>query len=224
MQINVALIDDDQLVLQLMASFLNQQKTIAGVRLFNSGNAFIEELAKNTFSADVALVDLKMENGSGIETIQYLQENHPSIKTVVLSSYYKPSFTGNLLKHGASAFLSKETDKEDLVHVIEEVYKKGHYLSAEQVFFLRNQISPKVPKTTVSIKEKLSVRELEILHLICNQFTAKEIAEKLFLSIKTVETHKSNLLLKTATKNTAGLVIYAIQQHLINPDDFVVLD
>lgn len=221
--IQIALIDDDSLIVQLLTDYLNKITNFEVSITANSGNVFIEKL-KIEPTPDIVIIDLKMNDGNGLETIPTLTKSYPNLKIIALSSYYKPSFMGHLLKAGANAFLSKETDKEELVYIINEVVEKGHYFSAEQFTVLRDQISHKTIQTQLYKKEKLSPRELEVLKLICQQLTAREIADKLFVSTKTVEAHRSNLLLKTGVKNTAGLIIYAAQQQLINPNDFVILD
>lgn len=219
----IALVDDDKLVVQLLKDYLHELDFINVCLTANSGNAFIELLKQHEIP-ELVIMDLKMDDGTGLETMDYLAKHYPDLKIIVLSSYYKPGFLGHLLKSGGDAFLSKETDKEELAFIVKEVMEKGHYFSSEQVAILRQQVSNKTAPAQVYGKEKLSERELEVLSLICAQYTAKEIAERLFISVKTVEVHKSNLLLKTASKNTAGLIIYAAQQRLINPDEFTVLD
>jgi DNA-binding NarL/FixJ family response regulator len=105
-----------------------------------------------------------------------------------------------------------------LTTAIIEVHSKGYYFLEEQVEVMRTQISSNAPSPNLTSAEALTERELEILQLICQQCTAQQIADKLFITKRTVEGHKSNLLLKTSAKNTAGLVIYAIQKKLINID------
>lgn len=223
-EIQIALVDDDKLVIQLLADYLNNEPNLNICLTSNSGNSFLGTLQNTNNHPDIVLMDLKMNDGNGLETTAKLTSDFPELKVIVLSSYYKPAFVGHLLRSGANAFLSKETDKKDLVFIIRQVMEKGHYFASEQVKTLRDQISHKITEPPLYNKEKLSAREVEVLILICQQFTAKEIAVKLFISVKTVETHKSNLLLKTGVKNTAGLIIYAAQQRLINPDEFVILE
>ncbi|WP_237276497.1 response regulator transcription factor [Tenacibaculum ovolyticum] len=222
--IHIALVDDDTLVIQLLTAFLEEQENIKVVLTAKSGNSFLEKLAKIENTPDIVLLDLRMEDGNGLETIDKLTVHYPQLKKIVLSSYYKTSSIGYMLKLGVHAFLPKETDKEDLIDVIQEVNHKDHYFTTEQVSVLRNQISHKTPKQYANTKDTLSSRELDVLQLICHQLTAREIAEKLFVTTKTVEAHKSNLLLKTGVKNTAGLIIYAIQNQLIDANDIVLLE
>lgn len=222
--IQIAIVDDDQLVVQLLASFLQKKDAINILLTANSGNQFLENLEKTKEKPDVVLLDLRMRDGNGLETIDELIKRYSNLKIAVLSSYYKSSSIGYMLKLGVHAFLPKGIDKEELVDVIDEVYKKGHYFTDNQVDFLRNQISHKTPKQYIKSKEELTTRELEVLQLICQQYTAKEIGEKLFVTTKNIEFHKSNLLIKTGVKNTAGLIIYAIQNKVVNVNDVVLLN
>ncbi|PKH50341.1 DNA-binding response regulator [Tenacibaculum sp. Bg11-29] len=222
--IHIALVDDDTLVVQLLTAFLKEQENIEVVLTANSGNSFLEKLEREEKTLDIVLLDLRMEDGDGLQTIDILNLQYPKLKIIVLSSYYKASSIGYMLKLGVHAFLPKETDKEDLIHIIQEINHKDHFFTTEQVAVLRNQISHKTPKQYANTKETLSTREIDVLQLICQQLTAKQIAEKLFVTTKTIEAHKSNLLLKTGVKNTAGLIIYAIQNQLVDANDIVLLD
>ena len=221
--IHIAIVDDDTLIVQLLSSFLQQQDNFTVTITTNSGNSFLKQLAEAEKTPTIVLLDLRMKDGDGLQTIDALKFQYPQLKIIAISSYYKASSMGYMLKLGVHAFISKETDKEDLVDIIQEVNNKDHYFTAEQIETLRNQISHKTPKQYTDNKETLSARELDVLQFICQQLTAKQIAEKLFVTTKTIEAHKSNLLLKTGVKNTAGLIIYAVQNKLVNAEDIVLL-
>ena len=222
-KINLAIVDDDQLVVQLLTNFLQEQDNLNVLITATRGNQFIEKLEYTKELPDIVLLDLRMDDGDGIETINQLTKKYSELKIIVLSSYYKASSTGYMLKLGVHAFLPKEIDQEELIEIINEVHNKEHYFTIEQIEILRNQISHKTPKQYTNPKDALSSRELDVLQFICQQYTAKEIAEKLFVTTKTIEAHKSNLLLKTGVKNTAGLIIYAVQNQLVNAEDIVLL-
>lgn len=223
-KIKLAMVDDDTMVSNLLKDYFDRTDKIKTILIANSGNQFLEQLESAETLPEILVLDLRMKDGSGLEVLDQLSKMEKVIKVIVMSSHYNPSYMGQMLKLGADAFLPKEIDPEELVTIIETVYKKGHYFTEEQIVNLRSQVSPKSPKLNINSQDALSARELEVLALLCQQLTAKEIAEKLFVSPKTVEMHKSNLLLKTGVKNTAGLIIYAIQKKLINPEDIVLLD
>lgn len=222
--INIAIIDDDTMVVNLLVDFFERNSTIKTLYTVNSGNSFLEKLDSHSTLPEVIVLDLRMKNGNGLDVLDALSKRSEKPKIIVMSSHYDPSYMGQMLKLGCDAFLPKEIDPEELIEVIYKVNQYGHYFSEEQIISLRKQVSPKSPKVYLDSKDSLSERELEVLQLLCQQLTTKEIAERLFISPKTVEMHKSNLLIKTGVKNSVGLIIYAIQNNLVNPNDLILLD
>ncbi|WP_430412301.1 response regulator transcription factor [Kordia sp.] len=222
--INIAIIDDDTMVANLLVDFFERNSTIKTLYTVNSGNSFLEKLNNHVTMPEVILLDLRMNNGSGLDVLEALSKRSEKPKVIVMSSHYDPYYMGQMLKLGCDAFLPKEIDPEELIEVIYKVQQHGHYFSEEQIVSLREQVSPKSPKIYLDSKDSLSERELEVLQLVCQQLTTKEIAEKLFISPKTVEMHKSNLLIKTGVKNSVGLIIYAIQNNLVDPNTLILLD
>ncbi|WP_298513113.1 response regulator transcription factor [uncultured Kordia sp.] len=220
--IKIAIVDDDKLFTQLLSRFIDEQNDMETVYIANNGKELIENIEKYTI--DVLILDLRMDDGSGLYVLRELQNEAYELRIIVLSTYYRTSFMGQMLKLGVSSFLPKDIEGEELIEVIETVYKRGHYFSKEQLQVMRQQLSKKTPEYTDNSKESLTSRETEILKLLCQQCTTKEIGEQLFISPKTVETHKTNLLLKTGVKNTAGLIIYAIQNKIVQPDELLLLD
>jgi DNA-binding NarL/FixJ family response regulator len=217
--INLAIVDDEALIVMLLSDFFSKQERI-NVQLTATGGQQIIDLLKQAVDVpDILLLDLQMGAMSGIETATILKQSYPDLKIIVVSSHYKKSFMGYMLKLGVNAFLPKGIAPQLLVEAVEEVYAKGYYFMPEQIEVMRNQISSNVPAPSFNTEETLSEREVDVLRLICQQLTAQQIAEKLFINKRTVEGHKSNLLLKTSAKNTAGLVIYAVQKQIIDIDD-----
>lgn len=220
--ITIAIVDDEMLIVQLLEDYFRKVDSVQVVMKAYNGKEFIDQLKETDKHPDIVLLDLRMKEMDGIETTTYLREHYPEIKIIVMSSHYMSSFMGYMLKTGVNAFIPKEISPDFLTNVIHSVKQHGYYFSEEHVEVMRTQIAPKVPKPKLTQQEILSEREMEILKLICQQFTSQEIADKLFIARRTVEGHKGNLLLKTAVKNTAGLVIYAIQNQLIDPDELVI--
>jgi DNA-binding NarL/FixJ family response regulator len=220
--ITVAIVDDETLIVQLLEDYFRKVDSVQVMMKAYNGKEFIDQLKQTDQHPDIVLLDLRMKEMDGIETTTYLREHYPDIKIIVMSSHYMSSFMGYMLKTGVNAFIPKEISPDFLTNVIHSVKQHGYYFSEEHVEVMRTQIAPKVPKPKLTQQEILSEREMEILKLICQQYTSQEIADKLFIARRTVEGHKGNLLLKTAVKNTAGLVIYAIQNQLIDPDELVI--
>ncbi len=219
-KITIAIVDDDILVSQLLEKFLLSFEKYDVLFIASDGQELIDKLKLPGVEVpEIILLDLKMKKVNGIETMNYLKTDFPAIKVIIVSSYYQHSFMGFLLKTGASAFVPKEVSPHYLMNVINVVYNHGVYFTEDQLESVREQVSSKSPKPFLKDEHTLSQREIDVLKLICMQKTAKEIGEKLFIAAKTVEGHKNNLFLKTEAKNIAGLVIYAIQNKILNLDE-----
>jgi len=217
--INLAIVDDDKLITKLLSDFLIAQKGFEILFTALSGPEFLSTIEQSESIPDILLLDLNMKEMTGIELTKIIRKKYPSIKIIVISSHYKSNFTGFMIKTGVAAFLPKGISPYDLSEIIETVYAKGVYFLDEQVDVLRSQLSSKTPKPILDPKNLLTERELEVLKLICRQKTAQEIGKELYVTKRTVEGHKSNLFAKTGTKNMAGLVIYAIQNEILNIKD-----
>jgi DNA-binding NarL/FixJ family response regulator len=217
--IKIAIVDDEALITTLLAEYFSRYDGLKVLYTASSGEEIIKLLQTKKPTPDVILLDLQMGGMDGMEAASALKQEHPNLKIVIISSHYKKSFMGYMLKLGVNAFLPKGIAPNLLVEAILEVQAKGFYFMNEQVEVMRNQISSNVPEPALTTEESLSDREVEILKLICQQLTAQQIADKLFITKRTVEGHKGNLLLKTGAKNTAGLVVYAIQKGIISIDE-----
>jgi DNA-binding NarL/FixJ family response regulator len=222
-KIAIAIVDDDALIVDLIKSFLEKQDQIDVVLTANSGEEFLPLLKDAPKLPHVVLLDLKMKEMSGVEVTNTLKAEYPDIHIIVMSSHYKLSFMGFMLKSGVSAFIPKGISTAELLTIIKEVAANGYYFLPEQLTILRNQISSKAPQPVLDDRNSLSEREIEILKLICQQKTATEIADTLFIATRTVEGHKNNLFAKTGAKNIAGLVIYAIQNQLVDASTILLL-
>lgn len=222
LKIKIGIVDDDLLFVQLLENYINTSEHYKVVLTSTGGHHFLNET--ETDLPDILLLDLRMSNGDGLEVLSALSQKNAETKIIVLSSFYRRSFMGQMLKMGAHAFLPKEIEMEELLKVIQAVYHHGHYFSDEQIDVMRSQLSNKLPEFHSYSKDALTEREIDVLKLVCQQLSTKEIADILFISPKTVETHKTNLMIKTCVKNMAGLVIYAVQNNIIDANEIVLFD
>ncbi|MBP4138783.1 response regulator transcription factor [Flavobacterium geliluteum] len=212
--IKIALVDDEILFRKGISFLLQREQNIEIVFEASNGEELISSLNEVENKPDIIVMDLKMPVLNGVEATRIIRNNFPEIKIIALTSYDTKSFITNMIHVGAVAYLIKNTTPKDLIHTINEVAKKGFYYS--------DNILKTMQETIVSVKNCkgnletgfLSPREIEILQLICLQKTTSEIAEELFLSPRTVEGHRNNLLLKTDSRNIAGLVVFAIQNEI----------
>jgi len=220
--IKIAIADDEALFRAGMSFILTRVKNFEIVFEAENGSDLIEKLKVATELPDVILMDLKMPLLNGVESTKILQKEYPEIKVIAVTSYDGKSFITNMIDVGASSYLLKNTSPKVVVHTINEVYDKGFYYDERVLKIIHeNLLSAKSKRIKSDLDNNLlTKREKEILELICNQYTTNEIADKLFISPRTVEGHRNNLLLKTESKNVAGLVIYGIQKKLIelSPD------
>lgn len=211
----IALVDDEALFRKGMEMLLQDCDFCEVIMEAENGAQALEMLGAAKGLPEVILLDLQMPVLDGVDTLKLLQRDYPDIKVIVLTSHYNSSMILNLVEEGASAFLPKNVDPDELTETIRNVVEKGFHYNAYIVQLLRERMLFGKPKKKAKLDE-LTKREKEILMLICDQFTNKEIAEKLFISSRTVEGHRNKMLDKTQSKNTVGLIIYAIENGLIS--------
>jgi DNA-binding NarL/FixJ family response regulator len=218
--IKIALAEDEVLFREAISFLLKSNKNFKIVFEASNGHELITFLESSATLPDIVILDIKMPLLNGIEAAKIIRNEFPDIKIIALSSYHSQTFISHMISTGASSFLIKNTTPEILSKTIYEVYQKGYYYTDEVLEVIRQvTLSNKTAKTKLILE--LTKRELEILKLICQQNTTAEIADKLFLSVRTVEGHKNNLLQKTECKNVVSLVIYAIQNEFVDLNEFL---
>lgn len=212
--IHIAVVDDETLFRKGIKMIFDRIDEVEVVLEAGNGQELLDRLHQSPNTPDVLLIDLNMPVLDGIETTKILQKMHPDLKIVILSSYFRKAFVVNMIELGAASYLPKNASPEDVLTTIKEVFSKGFSYNDQVMEFIRENMIQKT-KEKASFGAELTGRELEILTLICHQHTAAEIAEKLFISPRTVEGHRNNLLQKFNCRNTAGLVVYALQHELV---------
>jgi len=216
-KINIAIVDDQNLFRQSLGLLIDSVEQFNLVSESDNGNSFLEKLANtDAIIPAIALVDIDMPGMNGIELNNVLQQKYPDIKVIILSVHTQPTLITQMINAGAAGYLAKNCDKDELILAIETAYKTGFYLNNNALKALQHSAThkAKAQKDISSIPVKLSDREKEILQLICSEFSNAEIGEKLYLSTRTVEGHRTNLLDKVGCRNTAGLVLFAIKYSL----------
>jgi DNA-binding NarL/FixJ family response regulator len=178
----------------------------------SNGKEFLEMIRKNQY--DIVFLDIEMPEINGIEAAKRALEFNHDLKIITLSMYGDEEYYDQMIDAGAKGFLLKNTNLQEVKTAIDTVINGGNYFSQELMQnLLRNY---KVTKEQKSPESELSEREIEILLLISEGLSNQEIGDKLFISKRTVEKHRANILDKTKSKNTAGLVMYAIKNQLID--------
>lgn len=213
--IKIVLVDDEVLFRKGISFLLQREENIEVLFEASNGEELISNLNNYDVKPDIIIMDLKMPVLNGVEATKVIRKFFPDIKIIALTSYDTKSFVTNMIQVGAVAYLVKNTTPKDLVNTINEVANKGFFYNETALKTIKDSIlSSKASRSNNLESGFLSPREIEILQLICNQKTTAEIAEELFLSPRTVEGHRNNLLLKTESRNIAGLVVYAIQNEI----------
>lgn len=210
---NIAIIDDEELILEGVKMLLSTEDSIHVTITSNNGNSFLEiltQIPEKEFP-HIALVDIQMHPMDGFELVEILREKYPDLKIIILSSHYKSSVLGYMVKLGVSAFLPKNSNKITFIEAIKQVHKNGIYFTKEDHSMLLSYLNDSQKnKALFETGDELSIREKEVVKLICKELTNQEIAEKLSLSPRTIESHRQRILDKIGAKNTVGLVIFAV--------------
>ena len=208
--IQIAITDDHTIVIEGIKTMLKSNKEIEVLQSFEN----LKDTFENLNSAvKVLLLDINLPDGNGINACKELLEKHPDLKIIALTNFEDTVFIKQIIKNGAMGYLLKNTDKKELTEAIKSVIEGNRYLPKKISDILLND-SIGIQNSNYFVP-KLTVREKEILTLIIQEFTTEEIAVKLFVSTKTVESHRSNLIQKLGVKNSAGLVRVAFEKGLV---------
>ncbi|WP_298550900.1 response regulator transcription factor [uncultured Algibacter sp.] len=211
MIIKIAITDDHQMVLQGIASMLESSPELKVVGLYNNAKNTLANIEKD--KPDVLLLDINLPDINGIDLSKQLLNNNPGLKIIALTNFEDISFVKRMLKNGVHGYLLKNTDKFELVKAMKIV------LSGE--LFLQKDIQERLLSQTTSktnnngLKPNLTRREHDVLVAISEELTTQQISEKLFISPKTVETHRMNIMSKLGAKNSVGIIKIAIEKELL---------
>ncbi len=212
--IKVAIADDHKIFRKGVILSLKPYHNIQFVLEAENGEELIQgvEAAK----PDIILMDLKMPVKDGIETTKYLNKHFPAIRILILTMYEDERFVGHLMDSGANGYLLKSTDPEEIKQGIMDVMRTGFYLNnfVNRVLIKKNYSKQKF-NPNLNSEVVISDREKEVLSLVCLEYTAQEIAQKMDISARTVEAIKDRLMERFGVKNSVGLVFFAMKNSLI---------
>lgn len=217
--INVLLVDDHTILRDGLASLLNQVEGIKVVGGVSSGEEAVNSL--KTFNPDIILMDIMMTGMTGLEATRWIKEQDSKIKIIIISSEVKKELVSEGIKCGIDGYLPKNVDKATLIDAIRSVSQGNKYFNqaiTNLVFEDYYKGEKEGPKRQRTVTQGLTKRENEVLELVAGGKSNQEVADSLFISTKTVETHKTNILEKLGLKNTAELVKYAIKHNIISLD------
>lgn len=213
--IKVALVDDHKLFREGIRFLLEQMLDVTFLFEASGGKQLLEKM--ETQEPDILLLDLDMPSPDGVEILKQLRPEFPSLGIIILTIHADRKMIAYLMELGANSYLLKDSDPKELEEAIKAVYNEGHYftnkVSQAMLTGLKGHFR-KRPNLNGNIT--LSQREVEVLELICLGDTAKEIADKLFISVRTAEGHRRRLIEKLGVKNTASLITKAIKEKLVD--------
>lgn len=219
--IKVFLVDDHKLIRDGIKAHFNNDDRFQVVGEASNGKEALEKLENSP--VDVVLMDVNMDIMDGIECTAQLKNDHPDIKVLALTMLAENKHIKEMLKAGAVGYLLKNSTEAEIKQGIISVKSGMPFYSPEVMQTVMNNLgAPVLAKKKVSRFEpviQLSEREKEVLVLVIKEFSNQEIADKLYISKRTVDAHKRNLLEKTGAKNVAGLVIYALNHNIIDGND-----
>ena len=212
MNIKIALTDDHPMVLKGIQSLLADTKEVAFVGVYANATETFENIEKD--NPDILLLDINLPDMNGIDVCKKLKKNNDSLKVIAISNFDEITFVKRMLNNGASGYLLKNTHKLELLEAFKAVLAGEQYLQKDIQKKLLNQTLGQQSKN--SLFTKLTRREEEVLQAISEELTTQEISEKLFISPKTVETHRMNLMSKLGAKNSVGIIKTAMEKGLLD--------
>ncbi|MDN3665928.1 response regulator [Algibacter miyuki] len=207
----VVIVEDHVLLSQAIAGLVNAFNNFEVPYLCNNGRELLDKLKFANNIPDVVLMDVNMPILNGIETTEIIKNEYPQIKVIALSVEGSEDTIIQMLKAGAKGYLLKDVEKEVLELALKEVISTGYFHTKTVSKILVDSLTDE--NTAVG---KLKERELEFIKLVCSELTYKEIADKMFLSPKTIDGYRDSLFQKLQVKNKIGLVLYAIKNKIVH--------
>jgi len=210
-KLNILLVDDHRLFREGLKLLLVNMVEVGEVWEASDGKVFLEMIKSR--EPDLVLMDIQMPGMNGIDATSLALKDHPEMKIIALTMYSDDEYIQNMIEAGASGFLLKSSDFSEVRSAILNVSQGNNYFTDEILTKLIQKLKSKPAEPEIQVT--LSDREKEVLTLICRGLSNQEIADKLFISKRTVDHHRASLLTKTDTRNTASLVVYALKNKLV---------
>ena len=211
-KIKIAIAEDHKIVREGYAALLEQEESIDLVFTAEDGQMTLDFLKSKKI--DILLLDINMPNLNGTETFDILKKEFPDVKVIMLSMYNDHLFISEFYTKGARAYLDKNCSFQTMLDAIFSVHNQGYYFDEKISKVLLHQIIYAQQINPIFSEDSLTKKEMEVLLLICQEKSNSEIAEILFKSIRTIEGYKARIATKTNSRNSVGMVIYAIKKGL----------
>lgn len=217
--IRVGIVDDHLLFRKSMTLLIDSYEGMKIVIDAENGRLFLNKLAHH--SVDVVLLDIQMPVMDGYETCKQLLSRFPEVKILIVSQLSSRESIHKIMEIGAHGYFTKNSNPEQLELAIRSVHEEGFYFGIELGSVIKEAMlwEKKHPIKITTPRDLLSERELQIIKMICKEMKSKEIAEKLFINIRTVESHRKHIMDKTKAKNFIGVILYALKNQIISIDE-----
>ena len=215
--VKIAIADDHSLFRKGLVALIGIEDSLEVVLEAGTGKELLDRLGNHPI--DVVLMDAEMPEMDGLEATRILREKHPEIRVVMLSAHGEKTMILHAIDCGARGYLLKDSDTSEVIEAIHTVVRNGFCFNQDiSYMLLKGIVEHDKFQSSFNPAEQLTEREIEVLQLICQELTSAEIGEKLFLSPRTVETYRKNLLDKSGARNTVGLVLFALKNKLVTLD------
>jgi DNA-binding NarL/FixJ family response regulator len=213
-KIKLAIADDHKIFRNGLKATLEDSECFDFVLEASNGKELVDGLG--SVGPDIILMDIKMPEMDGIQATAFVKKNYSHIKVLALSMYNEDNYIVDMMRAGASGYLLKNAEPEEIIDAINTVFQKDYYFNEHLSVTLIKQLSANSKQVSaLQNQADLNEREIEILKLVCQENSNQEIADKVYLSVRTVEGYRTRLFEKTKSKNLVGLVIYAIRAGII---------
>jgi two-component system, NarL family, response regulator NreC len=217
--ISIVIADDHEIFRDGLALMLSRQPHIQLIGEAEDGHELLQLVRQH--QPNLVMTDIKMPRMDGIEAVKYMAIHHPEVKIIAFSMFEEENLIVEMLEAGAKGYLLKNADKQEILEAIEQVMNDNNFYCKHTSARLASMIVKSKFSPRKSDIIQFSEREINIIRLICQQNTAQEIGNKMFLSKRTVEGYRTRILEKIGAKNTAGVVIYALRNNLIKEDELL---
>jgi two-component system, NarL family, response regulator DegU len=218
-QLRIAIVDDHMLIRKSLCYVIDSFEGMKVVIDADNGQSFLDQL--ENCPIDVVLLDIQMPVMNGFLVCKHLVDFYPNIKILIVSQYISKHSIHKVMEIGGHGYFTKNSDPEQLEKAIRSVHENGYYFGTDLGSVIREAIlwdKKNINKKVIPVSE-ISFREIEIIELICKEFSSKEIASKLFIEPRTVEKHRHNIMEKTNSQNIIGIVLYALKTNMVQLED-----
>lgn len=217
--LRIAIVEDYILIRKSMMMLVDSFKGMKVVLDAGNGDSFLKQIV--TCPVDIVLLDIQMPVMDGYETCRRLLKKYPEIKVLIVSQLITSQSIHKIMEIGAHGYFTKNSVPEKLEMAIRNLHKNGYYFGSEVDTVLRESIliEKKNFRDSIISEKKLTERELQVVSMICKAMTSQEIANQLFISVRSVEAHRRSIMEKTYSQNVIGVVLYVLKRGLISLDE-----